>query len=262
MCSGDAGWRLYYSWVESVQKEALGAKRPGGTGGRLGGRGGLGGGGRLGGGLGGGGRLGSGSGMGKGMLRNKEGKTGQSQEKNSDIYLVKTDSSGNIQWEKTYGGEGDERAHSVHVTSDGGYIIGGTIDPAVENKNDFYLLKLDKSGNVMWEKSIGESDRREWCFVIDVTQDGGYFLAGETHIGPLGKGADLNVWAVRTDADGNVLWTKEIIGSTGERMNDWARGAQQNKDGSYILAGMTTVSSNRKDLYLIKLAADKYGYFY
>jgi len=174
-----------------------------------------------------------------------------------NIYVVKTDGAGNLVWEKKFGGEGnDVRGHSVKVTPDGGYIIAGTIDVGAQNANDCYLLKIDAGGRMLWEKSIGVPDRREWCYVVDVTADGGYVLAGETQIGPLGEEADLNVFVARTDVNGNLLWTKEIIGGTGAHINDWARGVQQTSDGGYILAGMKTTPDGNRDVFLIKLTKE------
>lgn len=72
--------------------------------------------------------------------------------------------------------------------------------------------------------------------------------------GRIGK-HDLDVFVVRTDTDGNLLWTK-VIGTPGDPYSDWARGVQQTSDGGYILAGMTTFADGNKDAYLIKLAKD------
>jgi hypothetical protein len=96
-----------------------------------------------------------------------------------DFYLVKTDLSGNLQWSKTYGGAGDDEAHSVIQTSDGGYALAGWTDSFGGSGYDFYLVKTDPSGSMLWNRTYGVAGNNEAYSVIQ-TADGGYALAGYT----------------------------------------------------------------------------------
>ena len=173
-----------------------------------------------------------------------------------NVYVVRTDSAGKLIWEKIFGGrKNNVKARSIKITPDGNYIIAGTTDTGGNGNNDFYLLKIDPEGNTLWEKRITKPVTRDQCWDVDVTTDGGYILAGETMKGGMG-GHDLDVFVVRTDADGKVLWTK-VIGEAGPLTGEWARGVEQTSDGGYILAGMTTSADGNKDAFLIKLAKEK-----
>ncbi|GAI50293.1 unnamed protein product, partial [marine sediment metagenome] len=96
-----------------------------------------------------------------------------------DFYLVKTDASGNMEWDKTFGGSGYDFAHSARQTTDGGYIIAGLTTSDSAGIADAYLVKTDTLGNMEWEKFIGGSGCDE-AFDVRQTTDGGYIMAGYT----------------------------------------------------------------------------------
>jgi hypothetical protein len=110
-----------------------------------------------------------------------------------DIWLVKTDSSGNMQWNKTYGGSLDEEAYSVQQTSDGGYIITGFTDSLSDNR-DIWLIKTDPSGNVEWSQTYGGT-KDDDAYAVQQTNDGGYIIAGTTY--SFGPSWDPNFWLIR-----------------------------------------------------------------
>ncbi|MBU0519859.1 hypothetical protein KJ564_13085, partial [bacterium] len=97
----------------------------------------------------------------------------------SDIYLVKTDSLGIMEWDQTFGGWHWEQCYSVQQTNDGGYILGGYswsfggLDP------DFYLVKTDSLGNQEWDQTFG-GENQEVCYSVQQTADGGYILGGKS----------------------------------------------------------------------------------
>jgi len=162
-----------------------------------------------------------------------------------DFYLVKTDASGNIEWEKSFGGSDREDGEAVQQTTDGGYIIVGSTYSYGAGRTDFYLVKTDASGNMEWEKTFGGSVWEE-AFDVRQTTDGGYILAGYT--------CDVycDVYLVKTDASGNMEWEKTIDG--GE--DDFAYAVEQTTDGGYIIAGETSsYGADYGDVYLVKADA-------
>jgi hypothetical protein len=95
-----------------------------------------------------------------------------------DVYLVKTDSSGNELWSNTFGGSHDDFGHSVQQTTDGGYILVGDSDSFGDPDYDVYLIKTDSNGEELWSKTFGGSDD-DTGWSVKQTTDGGYIIAGE-----------------------------------------------------------------------------------
>ena len=169
-----------------------------------------------------------------------------------DVYLIKTDSGGNKQWEKTFGGNYTNIGNSIQQTSDGGYIIAGYTNFFKEDESDYdvYMIKTDSDGNMLWEKTFGGSNYDEGNS-IQQSSDGGYIIAGTTEsFGAGGRDAYL----IKTDPNGNTLWEKTFGGSNG----DGAYSVQQTSDGGYIISGWTySHEAGSRDTYLIK--TDSYG---
>lgn len=156
-----------------------------------------------------------------------------------DFYLVKADSMGNIQWEKTYGGTASEWAEDVEETSDGGYIILGRA------AGDFWLVKIDSGGNLEWEKTYdGGGD--DIPYDVEQTNDGGYILVGHsTQVG----GIWYDIRLIKTDQNGYVEWERMYGGATDE----WGMAVEQTSDGGYILAGSTdSFGAGACDIWVIK----------
>jgi TolB-like protein len=164
-----------------------------------------------------------------------------------DIFLIKTDANGNIQWAKTYGGANIDRASSVQQTSDGGYIVAGYTESFGAVGSDVFLIKTDASGNVQWAKTyVGWYN--DYASSVQQTSDGGYIVAGWT--GPFGN---EDAFLIKTDANGNVLWAKTYGGTN----LDWAYSVQQTSDGGYIVAGGTrSFGAGWDDIILIKTDAN------
>ncbi len=168
---------------------------------------------------------------------------------NEDVYLIKTDASGNKQWGKTFGGSDDDWGYSVQQTTDGGYIIAGIVgsNSFLDHHGDVYLIKTDALGNVQWEKTFGGSGD-DWGCSVQQTTDGGYIITGCTESGA----GDDDVYLIKTDALGNVQWEKTFGGSG----DDWGCSIQQTTDGGYIISGMTaSYGAGGCDVYLIKTDA-------
>ncbi len=166
-----------------------------------------------------------------------------------DVYLVKLDANGNLQWTKTIGGPASEEGNSLIQTSDGGYAIAGSTTSFGAGEWDVYLVKLDASGNLQWTKTIGGPASEAGNSFIQ-TSDGGYAIAGSTTSFGVGQ---LDVYVVKLDASGNLQWTKTIGGEN----NDWGLSLIQTSDGGYAIAGSTTsFGAGGADVYVVKLDAN------
>jgi hypothetical protein len=160
-----------------------------------------------------------------------------------DIFLVKMDANGSVQWAKTYGGTIDDYASSVQRTSDGGYIVAGYTYSFGAGYTDIFLIKTDANGNLQWAKTYGGTDY-DWASSVQQTSDGGYIVAGYTW--SFGAGG-YDIFLIKTDASGNLQWAKTYGGTS----SDGAYSVQQTSDGGYIVAGWTS-----GDIFLIKTDAN------
>ncbi len=121
-----------------------------------------------------------------------------------DVWLIKVDISGNMEWNQTYGGEKGDRVYSLILTNDGGYAMVG------RSENDAWLIKTDSGGNMQWNQTYGDSIKGSPLSVVQ-TLDGGYAIAGEIWIS--GGRDDRNLLLIKTDGEGNMQWNKTYAGS-------------------------------------------------
>jgi hypothetical protein len=148
-----------------------------------------------------------------------------------NVWLVKTDASGNEEWNNAFGGDNDEEAYSVLQTSDGGYVFTGYTESFGMGLNDVLLIKSDSSGTSQWIRTFGGAqDDEGYC--LDHTTDGGFIIAGVTSSSGAGS---RDVWLIKTDSTGNEEWNRTLGGFS----SDGARSVQQTSDGGYILTGWT-----------------------
>jgi len=162
-----------------------------------------------------------------------------------NFWLVKTDSSGNMEWNHAYGGNGQEIAFSLVQTNDGGYALAGETRPDGKSPYDFWLVKTDSSGNMEWNQTYGGPDG-DVAFSVVEASDGGYALAGYTE--SFGAGG-FDFWLVKVDSSGNIQWNQTY----GESESDSAQAMVQTSDGGYALAGKTTsFGAGVSDAWLIK----------
>jgi len=164
----------------------------------------------------------------------------------ADAWIIKTDEEGEIEWDVVYGGDGDDWLFSIDETRDG-YIAAGATSSFGAGGYDFWLLKLDEHGVILWNKTYGGAGSDIGWLVRERTA-GGYIMVGGTT--SYGSG-DWDIWVIETDGDGNPLWN-ETYGDVG-RDRGWC--IEETRDEGYILVGYTTPSGSKYwDVFLMKLA--------
>lgn len=199
-----------------------------------------------------------------------------------DYWVLKTDSLGNIEWDKTIGGSqinGDisnenDILKSVLQTPDGGFIISGDSNSEISSEKtdycrgnyDYWILKLGNNGYIEWQKTFGGNLAENIATVISTT-DGGILIAGSSLSGVSGDKTEeciggSDIWLIKLNEDGNILWQKTIGGSESDSVNSLV----ENIDGSIVLAASSSspISGNKtensrglSDIWLIKL--DQFG---
>lgn len=167
----------------------------------------------------------------------------------SDIYLVKVNSNGNIVWEKNYDFEGYEVAYSLEETTDGGYIISGHKSPIGSGVSLALIIKINSSGNIDWNKTIsgyGWSSTAKASSIIQTT-DGNYIFTGETI-----SGSSRVVWIVKLDNLGNKIWEK-LINFSGYI----SKGFQilETQDQGFLIRGSSSLGPTTNQL-LIKVDSE------
>jgi len=209
----------------------------------------------------------------------------------NDAWIIKTDSNGYQSWNRTFGGTDDDYARCIRSTGDGGYIIAGETESFSESESDVWLIKTDIDGYEIWSQTFNRDEDRGYS--IDVTDDGGYIIAGWTWTGT------PDAWLIKTDSSGGEEWNQVFGGNpnsagaysvmqtndggyivTGYRYDDeiwliktdsfgneewsYAYGSeeglcvQQTTDDGYVIVGYEDVSSSNEDIVLIK--TDPEGY--
>lgn len=146
-----------------------------------------------------------------------------------NILLIKTDPVGNPEWIKGFGGSGDDEGNCVRQTPDGGFVIAGYTKSYGSGGTDVFLMKTDSLGNELWNKPFGGAQDDEGYGLV-ITADGGFLIAGATSSSGAGS---RDVFLVRTDPNGNLLWTK----THGGMSSDGARSIEPTSDGGYIISG-------------------------
>jgi hypothetical protein len=165
-----------------------------------------------------------------------------------DLWLLKTDESGDTVWTKTYGGPLEDVGYGVNLTADSGYIVTGYINgTGAWTAGDLWLLKTNADGDSTWTKTYGTFGE-DFGFDVYQTYDGGYIISGE-----VGFNYYTDVWLVRTDSNGDTLWTRTYGGTNTDASLSLAKTA----DNAYIIAGHTaSFGAGNADMYLIKTTQD------
>jgi hypothetical protein len=166
-----------------------------------------------------------------------------------DVYLIKTDASGDTLWTRTYGGLYADEGYSVQQTTDSGYIISGSTASFGAGEYDVYLVKTNASGDTLWTRTYG-GPHDDVGNSVQQTAEGGYIIAGFTYSFGAGIPDHANVYLIKTSASGDTLWTRAY----GEAHEDEGHSVQQTADSGYIITGLTVspFSVGDSNVYLIK----------
>lgn len=166
----------------------------------------------------------------------------------SDFWVIKLDANGNKQWDKTFGGGDFDGLTTLQQTADGGYLLGGNSSSGISGDRtaaprggtDYWVVKLDASGNKIWDKAYG-SDEDDLLSFLQQTDDGGFILGGSSISGTGGEKTEASkggtdYWLVKIDATGSIIWDRTFGGNESDRLS----AIQQTMDGGYMLAGTSS----------------------
>ena len=148
-----------------------------------------------------------------------------------DIYLVKLDSTGDVEWTQTYGGSEDDEGFDVQQTTDGGYIIAGGTESFGVDSMDCYLIRTDNRGDTLWTRTYGGVGE-DFARSVQLTGDGGYILAGRTS--SYSAGWQREMYIIKVNSSGESLWVNAYSFSW---RSYGASSIRQTTDSGYIIAG-------------------------
>jgi hypothetical protein len=164
----------------------------------------------------------------------------------TNAWLIKLDKNGHKIWDKTFGGKNWDNADSIIQTKDGNLMVAGATSSKGAGRHDAWIIKLDKNGHKIWDKTFGGNDWDEADSIIQ-TKNGNFMVAGTTSSKGAGR---YDAWIIKLDKNGNKIWDKTFGGSNRDKANSII----QTKDGGYIVAGYTYSKGNGKDdAWIIKL---------
>ncbi|MBP9879991.1 MAG: T9SS type A sorting domain-containing protein [Chitinophagales bacterium] len=163
-----------------------------------------------------------------------------------DNWLIKLDDVGNIQWEKTIGGNHNDFIGGIAQTIDGNYVVGGYSDSGISgnksetnNGTDYWVYKIDTIGNIIWENTIGGFST-DFLYAISATEDNGVIVIGESNSGAnMDKdevsvgGSATDYWIIKINQTGGICWQETIGGNN----NDIGRAIYEKSPGVFVAAG-------------------------
>lgn len=165
------------------------------------------------------------------------------------VYVVKTNTAGDTEWTRTYGGTSQDRGFCVELTGDGGYIVAGITLSYGAGSRDFYLLRMSSVGDTIWTRTFGASGNDEG-YSVKRTSDNGFLVVGYT-VPP--DSSYMDVYLVKVNASGDTEWTRTYNHSSGD---DVGYSVQTTSDGGIVIAGYTYSASWDHDVYLLKTDAN------
>ncbi|HPH11626.1 MAG TPA: hypothetical protein PKW59_12260 [Thermotogota bacterium] len=190
----------------------------------------------------------------------------------ADLYIARISRDGETTvWEKTYGGATNNPAFSVDLLPDGGFVVAGFNPDDINRLRDFWVLRLNSSGNIVWKKCYGGSDVDQ-AYSVKALPDGGFVVAGWTQSkdGDVsGNHGGSDYWVIRLNANGNLVWQRCLGGNA----YDYAYDILPTSDGGFIVTGAAesysgssgsgnisapkgNVSMTQRDVWVAKLNAE------
>ncbi|WP_459191424.1 hypothetical protein [Halosimplex sp. J119] len=161
-----------------------------------------------------------------------------------DGWLVKTDAEGNEEFNRTYGGDQDDRAFAVVQTADGGFVLGGDSEPTDDRINHFWLVKTDEEGNEQFSRTYGDKRGGTMRAMVQ-TRDGGFALTGTTVLEDTFENAIL---LLKTDEAGNEEFRTVLDSEEATSANSLV----QTDDGGFALAGSGVTDEKAGEFWLVK----------
>ncbi len=173
----------------------------------------------------------------------------------SVAWIRKVDSIGAWEWTKMYQYDidGDDWVRSVKQTPDSGYIIVGYADSTLypDSTGDIWFLRTDAHGDTLWTKTYG-GEAFDEAYSVQLTADGGYLIAGNTYSSNVGTPDSANIYLIKTDSHGKVVWDM----SWGGDGSDYCREVCETNDGGYVIVGYTSsFGAGLYDIVLLKIDA-------
>ena len=163
-----------------------------------------------------------------------------------DAFVVRMNWNGAVEWQRVFGGSGDDRALAIRATHDGGYVFAGSFTSTTGDR-DLWVVKLNAAGEAEWSRKLGGSFD-DWATSIELAGTG-YVVAGTT-----GGAGDGDMWVLELDANGQVVWQRAYGSATGR---DEARSIRRRPAGGYLLAGLSQVGSPlHDDFWVLRLDED------
>lgn len=163
-----------------------------------------------------------------------------------DVWLIKVDSSGQMQWNETYGGLNNDTAYSLVQTRDGGLALAGYTQSFGAGGSNFWLIKTNSAGRIAWNQSFGGTGE-DIAYSLIQTEDGGFALVGSTNSSDSAGKNDF--WLVKTDEAGKMQWNR-TFGGAGEEV---AKSIIQTNDGGYAISGYKlSPNASAYDAWVIK----------
>ena len=163
----------------------------------------------------------------------------------SQAWIVKIDTNGNILWNKTYSPASDSVAKAGVQASDGNYVVCGYADPRGPSDFSFLLMKIDPEGNVVWNQTYGEKGSQEATAITEASD--GYVMVGNTQA----PDGNMHAWVIKVNFNGTLLWTKTV----GGRNADSPSCITPSGDGGYLVGGFTfSFGAGNRDFWLFKIS--------
>lgn len=175
------------------------------------------------------------------------GSTGSFGSGASDIYVLKLDNMGALQWSKTLGGPSIDQGWAIRPLVDGGYVLAGYTDAGTGRGFDGVVMRLDGTGEPLWEQAFG-TEGWDFLYDVEVLPDGFVAVGGTYRAGEAGEQA----WVVRLDAEGTLLWERML----GDEDATEARSVRRVAGDSLVIAGSWGLPDGSRDAFLAKFDPD------